>query len=420
MKLERYNLIILVLTAWLALSTGVNAFGQADRRSEGTPVTLRVDSDPAAVPCAGVTVFEEGFDNGFPAGWQVIDGDGLTPRSEMGLAPGFQVLTDYRDTSNNVMASPSWYDNGGGVSNDWLISPQITLGSNPCFSWTAYSQDGGFPEAYEVYLATTGSDTSDFLAGTRIDTVATEIGDYTIRALNLDNFANQNVYLAFRQISDDKFVLALDNIKISNIEPVDIGATSVSYGSPSPGDTLTFVVGVANYGSDIVTSFDLCYSIDGSTPSCVTVDTFTLEPNQSVSVTHSVEFVSDTLDAFYTFCAYTENPNNGSDNDASNDTLCQEISVGSPVGIGTPQFQSLEMTAYPNPTSGILNLQIESNRESVNIQLFGVDGKKYLERETRSNQGEIALDLESLPKGIYLLRAESEKGKVGTARIILD
>ena len=419
MKLERSNLLILVLAlGWLSLAP-LQVEAQADRRTEGTPVTMRVNSDPADVPCAGVTVFEENFDNGFPTGWVVVDGDGLTPRSETGLNAGWNIITDYKDTSNNIMASCSWYDNGGGVSNDWLISPQISLGDNPCFSWTAYSQDDGFPEAYEVYISTTGNDTSDFLAGTRIDTVPSELNGYTIRALGLTSFANQNIYIAFRQISDDKFVLALDNIKVSNIEPVDIGASSVVYGTPSPGDSVTFSIGVANYGADPVTSFELCYQIDGGSTFCMTVDTFTIEPNQIIAITHDSIFLSDTLDAFYDFCAWTESPNGGADNDASNDTVCVDVAVGSPVGIPGAIENSLSMTVFPNPTDGEITIDLGDLREETYLQVISVQGSIVTQKTLRAGQTISALDLHTFPKGIYFVRASTADGKVGSARIIL-
>ncbi len=424
MKLERNNLIILVLAAWVTFSSG-NVFAQADHkrsflRGNGTPAPMRVESDPVGVPCTGVSIFEEDFEAGLPAGWLVVDGDGLTPRSETGLAPGWQVITDYRDTSNMVIVSPSWYDNGGGVSNDWLISPSITLGDNPCFSWTAYSQDGGYLEGYEVYLSTTGTDTADFLAGTRIDTVPFELDDYTIRALSLLDFANQTVNLAFRQISDDKFVLALDNIKISNIVPIDIGAYAVAYGNPSPGDTLEFDISVANYGSETVTSFELCYSIDGGTASCMLVDSLVLEPNQILPFTHDDLFISDTLDEFYSFCAWTKLPNNGGDNEVTNDTLCEEIPVGNPVGISSGNLSQLQLLAFPNPAIDVLHLDLKGNREAVKIQMIGMDGKVYLRESHRAGQSEISLNLAGLPKGVYLLRAETKEGKVGTSRVILQ
>lgn len=424
MKLERYNLFILVLTAWVAFATG-NLYGQSQNgraltRGEESPSLMRVDSDPADVPCAGVTILEEEFIPSLPTGWTMVDGDGLTPRTETGLVPGWQIITDYRDTSNTLMVSPSWYDNGGGVSNDWLISPQITLADNPCLSWTAYSQDGGFPEGYEVYLSTTGNDTSDFLAGNRIDTVPAELDDYTIRALSLVDFANQTVHIAFRQISDDKFVLALDKIRVSNIVPVDIGVSSVVYGNPSPGDSLEFSIGVANYGSETVTNFDLCYAIDGGTPSCMSVDTFILEPNQVIAITHDTKFLSDTLDEFYTFCAWTLDPNNGGDNNANNDTLCEEIAVGNPVGILSANLDQLELIAYPNPTSGMINLDLQGNRDGIEISIVGIDGRLHLEEKYRGGQERIEIDLRGLPKGIYLLLARSDKGKTGTARLILE
>ncbi len=423
MKLERYNLIVFVFTVWFILSSG-NVIGQLGyKRSshwgDRTAGNMRVNSDPSGIPCTGVTIIEESFESGLPTGWLTVDGDGLTPRSETGLTPGWQVITDYRDPTNMVAVSPSWYENGGGVSDDWLISPPIDLGDNPCLSWTAYSQDGGFLESYEVYISITGTDTSDFLSGTRIDSVSSEIDEYTIRTLNLIDFANKTVNIAFRQNSNDKFVLALDNIKISNIVPVDIGVYSVEYGDPSPGDSLEFNINIANYGSETVTSFELCYSINGGTSFCMAVDTTVLEPNQILSITHDVKFLSDTLDETYSFCAWTMFPNNGGDNEVANDSLCEEILVGDPVGILSNNFEGFSLFAFPNPTQGVLYLTLLENRKAIRLEIIGMDGTIYMRENQRIGQSEIALDLTGLPKGVYLLRVETDNGHVVT-RVVLQ
>jgi len=416
--LKQKGLLALILTTCLTLGVGSNLWGQVSQRTEGNPSYERIGSDPADVPCAGSVVYEEGFEAGLPAGWTIVDGDGLTPRSETGLQPGWQLGQDYRDTSNHMMLSPSWYDNGGGVSNDWLISPQVSLGSNPCLSWTAYSQDDGFLEAYEVYISTTGNDTSDFLSQVIIDTVFTERGEYTIRALSLVDFAGQNVYVAFRQVSDDKFVLAFDNFKVSNITPLDIGAVSVSYGAPSPGDSVSFTIDVANYGADTVTAFDLCYSINGGGVACMSIDSIILPPNQSLAVPHETDFVSDTLDAFEDFCAWTAAPNGGADNDIANDTLCETISIGSPVGLFNPEVLDLAWDLYPNPSGGNTSVRIKDLKGKFMLQVMDVNGKIQWQRDGIRAGSQMTFDWSELPAGIYLVRLLAEDGRGGSKRFL--
>ena len=146
---------------------------QSSRSGLPVPSALRTEGVSGDLPCAGTVLLEEDFEAGLGA-WTVIDGDGLTPNAQMGLVGGWQGRVDYRDTTNHVAVTPSWYSPVG-TSNDWLISPAITLGGNSCLSWIAYSQDGFFPERYEIRVATS-SDTSAFLGNAALVTVAAESG----------------------------------------------------------------------------------------------------------------------------------------------------------------------------------------------------------------------------------------------------
>ena len=89
------------------------SFGQVTSRAPLGVSSLKTDGITSEVPCAGSVLLYEDFENGIPSGWVVIDGDTLTPRSVMQLQKGWQSRVDYRDTSNLVVVSPSWYEQQG-------------------------------------------------------------------------------------------------------------------------------------------------------------------------------------------------------------------------------------------------------------------------------------------------------------------
>ncbi|MEL7341438.1 MAG: choice-of-anchor J domain-containing protein, partial [Bacteroidota bacterium] len=120
-------------------------------------------------PCGGTTVLDEVFETEMiPVDWSTIDSDNLTPRQEIQfLFPqgGWQPIVDFKDSTNRAIASPSWYEDSLGTSNDWIISPLLNnLPTNVCLSWYAYSQDPNFPESYEIRVSTTTPDEAGFLA----------------------------------------------------------------------------------------------------------------------------------------------------------------------------------------------------------------------------------------------------------------
>ena len=394
-------------------------FGQVTNRVPQSASTTKTNGVTSEVPCAGSTLLSENFENGIPVGWTVIDGDTLTPRTQMQLQKGWQSRVDYRDSSNMVVVSPSWYEPVG-KSDDWLISPAITLGSNPCLSWRAYSQDIYYLEAYEVRVATT-LDTAAFLANPVLEGDSSTSGSPHQMAASLAAYAGQTVYIAFRQTSEDKFVLALDDIKVTNVNAIDIGVFALTYGAPDPGDTVTLRFQVANYGSDTLRNFQAMYSIEGGPAKFMTIGSVSIPPNGTVFFNHDSTFVSDSLDIFYDYCAWTTLPNSVVDQEHLNDTLCDKIAVGSPVGHVDPEVFELKMVVFPNPFAdefSILPTGISGPLRS-NIRLLDLNGRVLDEKSTNLVPNvAYSFPTNGLPDGIYLLHINVEGRPSTTQKLI--
>lgn len=374
-----------------------------------------------AVPCVGTVALDEDFESGIPVTWTVIDGDGLTPNSLMGLGAGWQPRVDYRDTTQHVAVSPSWY-NPAGQSNDWLITPAVVLGNNPCLSWTAYSQDGDFPERYEIRVATT-PDTTAFLANPIVDSVSAESNAVTVRAASLAAYAGQTVYIAFRQTSVDKFVLALDNIRVTNVNAIDIGVYALTYGTLDPGDTVRVRFQVANYGSDTITNFQALYKVETGPAKLMTIGSVSIPPQSTLQFNHDSIFVSDSLDQFYHVCAWTTLPNTTVDQAPSNDTLCVAIPVGNPVGRPDPSQDMLDVTVYPNPAHDELRLLASDlgRPQLANLFLMDLEGRivaAYSQRWLPGNS--LRIDLRQLPAGMYFLDLRLADGRRLSTKVIVD
>jgi Secretion system C-terminal sorting domain/Cleaved Adhesin Domain len=388
---------------------------QAQALHRGAPqaATDKIDGITDALPCGGTVLFEEDFENGIPVGWTVIDGDAFTPRPELLLQKGWQGRTDYRDTLNNkVVASPSWYVNPG-KSNDWLITPVLTVGTNSCLSWKSYSQDNYFKEEYEVRIAAT-PDTAAFLATTAIFTVAAEPGIPHYNSVSLAAYAGQNVYVAFRQISDDKFVLCLDDVRLSNVNAIDIGVLDITYGTIDLGDTVRPRFQVANYGSDTVTSFQAYFSVDGGAPELMNITAVSLPPNLTVSFTHDSLYISDSIDANHSLCGWTSQPNAVADQDITNDTNCVVLTVGNPVSAADPNLAFASLSVFPNPFADQVQLQLAGLKrpESGTVRVCDLQGRMQLVQNVRLENGAaISLDLAHLAAGMYVATVEEQGGK---------
>jgi len=143
--------------------------------------------------------------------------------------------------SGNIIASNSWYTPAG-TANDWLVSPQITIptgATNVNLTWSATSLgDTAFLEDYKVYISTTGNQVSNFT--TLLLNVQNEPNTGSARTVNLSSYAGQNVRIAFRNDSNDQYVMFLDNIKIAgnnilSTTEVTKSVTSI-YPNPTKGE----------------------------------------------------------------------------------------------------------------------------------------------------------------------------------------
>jgi Cleaved Adhesin Domain/Secretion system C-terminal sorting domain len=404
-----------LIFAFCLLFTAAYSFSQVVSRSND-PGSIGIV--PEFVPCEGAAIFEEEFESGIPAGWTILDLDGATPRPEMGLVAGWQPRVGYNDTNNHIAVSPSWYVTPG-ASDDWLITPQISISGNVCFSWIAYSQDQFYPEDYEIRISTTTADTAGFFAHAALLTVEEEDHDLFFRSLNLSAFSGQSVYLAFRQTSDDQFVLGLDDIKMTTVAAIDAGVYSVSASAGDPGDTLIIRGAVVNYGSDTITSVNVNWNIDGGVMNSDLIAGFSLAPNDTMQFVHPTRWITDTTIHIYNLCAWTSDPNAATDAIPSNDTTCTSVNIGNAIGIDRPALFSGEVSVFPNPAAGVIFLNYAGEARFVNWQLFTMEGMNLNAGVAFEGlTSEVAI--ESLSPGLYFIRFTTPEGGIFTQKFVVE
>ena len=76
-------------------------------------------------------------------------------------------------------------------------------------------------------------------------------------------------------------------------------------------------------------------------------------------------------------------------------------------------FDSANFSYYPNPTTGILNVNYSSEINSV--QIINVLGQEVLSKKINGNEGQI--DMQSLPNGTYLAKVTAAE-KVKTVKVV--
>lgn len=162
-------------------------------------------------------VFEEKFTGGMPGTWSVFDVDGNTPATNVNfIDTAWTVLAGLNTTFPDTAAwSTSWYAPAG-ASNDWMITPAITLPPDDALlTFRAVAPDQNYPDGYEVRVFTVAPNAGNLTTSTVIYTNPGESDTWTNRSISLAAYTGQTIYIAFRNNANDKFLLGVDDVKVA-------------------------------------------------------------------------------------------------------------------------------------------------------------------------------------------------------------
>lgn len=123
-------------------------------------------------------------------------------------------------------------------NNDWLISPQITLGTNSSFNfWIRSYTDAYGLDKYNVGISTTGMDPEDFMLLNDPSPLGAPT-EWTEMNFDISDYDGQTVYVAIQCVSEDSFILMVDDISVDFMvgQPEIAEETSFSmYPNPAKG-----------------------------------------------------------------------------------------------------------------------------------------------------------------------------------------
>lgn len=174
----------------------------------------------------------------FPAGWLLRNVDNRTPDAPVAYVnEAWERREDFaHSVTDSVAFSTSWY-NPTGAADDWMWTPPIVLPEASGLirlSWNAVAYDASFRDGYEVRVMAepniptggTGVLGNQVSASTVVFSVAGENSSWTRREVDLSSYVGQTIRIAFRNISNDKFLLAIDDVLVERV--LDFDAAIVS------------------------------------------------------------------------------------------------------------------------------------------------------------------------------------------------
>jgi len=103
--------------------------------------------------------------------------------------------------------------------------------------------------------------------------------------------------------------------------------------------------------------------------------------------------------------------------DQSNNQIINAASaLLSPLGISTTNI--IETNIYPNPTSDILNIKLNTNGEDYTISIIDINGKVVLQKRFESNVKNMTISTKDLVKGNYFINISNNKQST-TKKIVI-
>jgi len=170
---------------------------------------------------AQTTLLNENFDNGIPNTWTVIDEDGNTPNAA--VSEFTSAWIGYTTSFDTCAASTSYYTDSLGSSQDYLITPALNvLTFGNMLSWDAKSFDGSYPDGYVVLISTTDTNPSSFTDTLKVVTEEFPYWRHYSYDLASKGYTNQTIYVAFKNITTNGFILGVDNVIVTADDPANV------------------------------------------------------------------------------------------------------------------------------------------------------------------------------------------------------
>ncbi|MGI6411519.1 MAG: PKD domain-containing protein [Bacteroidales bacterium] len=296
--------------------------------------------------------------------------------------------------TNPSLAGGNWDAHGGSKcgacfsattppNNDWFITPKINLESNSSFSFWAKTANTNYgKERFNVLISTTNNNISSFTkisTGTYTEAPTT----WTKYNYDLNAYNGQGVYLAIQCVSNDAHAFLIDDIEVLTTAGGTVTAPVANFTANTTSGCAPLTVSFSDQSSNNATSWSWIFN--GATPSS------SISPNPTV-IYNTPGIYSVTLTA----------SNAGGSNTK---TMTNYITVNDCAPVND-NFAS-KFSIYPNPTDGIVYIDIPESKATVRIS--DILGKVVKVANLSSNQSSI--DLSTLKSGMYFIEIQLSEAK---------
>lgn len=267
-------------------------------------------------------IFSEDFSSGIPSTFTLIDNDSLTPNASVNYVTDAWVARSA--SGNGYAASTSWYDPAG-TADDWLITPSITItNANTYLLWKAGAPDADFPDGYEVLISTTGTNIADF---TMVYSNNGEGAPFISRALDISSYAGSSIHVAFRNNSNDMFLLFVDDIMVAEYSDADVAGLDIDINKFYATNTAIDIEASFTNNGKAINSATLNYSVNGGAAVSTSLSGLSFNPTATETFASGTAWTPSAA-GIYEIKVWLSNLNGGNaDVDNSNDTAYATVEV---------------------------------------------------------------------------------------------
>lgn len=416
----------------------------------------------------------EGFEDGFlPPCWTQIDADGD------GQGWFLYSLEGTAYEGMNSAASASWTNGTALTPDNYLVSPQLTIGSNEELTFYVAAQDTLYAEeTYGVFVSTTGNtDPADFTDELISEFTPTQ---WTLKTIDMSAYAGQDVYIAFRHYNTtDQFYMKIDDITlpgtltnecVENTGPVVIdGSESFEDSADSLPDCWQTVDADGDgYTWNIISSEEISFDGMNSVRSesyrngvgALTPDNYLITPSLEITDGDSLYYVVKAIDGNYPAENYSvlvsttgteiadftdeifsevleDGDYHGRSADLSSfagqtiyiafrhydvtDQFAMVLDAIYLPGVtcnptGVRELAKFESTLYPNPATNEINITSTLKGDAV-VSIFDATGRLIMKTNVFLSNQTLNQNISDLEKGMYTVEIRNADG-VATSRFV--
>jgi len=280
----------------------------------------------------------------FPAGWLLRNVDNIAPNASVAYVN--DAWERREDFANNVADSAAFstsWTNPAGTANDWMWTPLIgPLPAGSVLKWNAVTYDASFPDGYEVRIMTSsqgpptggsGVIGNQITNSTSLFAIPAENTTWIARQVSLNAYAGQSVYVGFRNNSNDKFLLLIDDVTVEvqvNVDAEMVFADTATEYTITPvtqTSPLTFNGTIRNNGLQALSNVSATVNVYNGTTLVHTANSNPVASLAPAATTNwTIPSFTPTTTGTYTV-EFISNQTSGSDQVPSNDTLYQQFIV---------------------------------------------------------------------------------------------